>query len=78
MKVKTINISLLEQLLLKIDQKAQEEYRSRSELLKEAAIFYIQTKNNWAILQGNIVAKAKKMGVESENDVEKLIDSERQ
>jgi metal-responsive CopG/Arc/MetJ family transcriptional regulator len=78
MKVKTINISLPEQLLFKIDQKAQEEYRSRSELLKEAAVFYIQTKNNWAVLQGDIVAKGKRMGLESENDIEKLIDSERQ
>lgn len=78
MKVKTINISLPEQLLSRIDLKAKEEYRSRSELLKEAAVFYIQTKNNWAVLQNDIVVKAKIMGIKSENDVEKLFDSERQ
>lgn len=78
MKVKTINISLPEQLLSKIDRKAKEEYRNRSELLKEAAVFYIQTKNNWAVLQSDIVARAKQLGIESEDDIEKLIDSERQ
>lgn len=77
MKVKTVNISLPEQLLSEIDQKAKEEYRSRSELLKEAAVFYIRTKDNWAILQSDIVTKAKKLGISSEDDVEKMVDSER-
>ncbi len=75
MKVKTINISLPEQLLSEIDQRAKKEYRNRSELLKEAAVFYIQTKNNWAVLQGDLTDRAKKLGIESEDDVEDLIDS---
>ena len=77
MKAKTINISLPDQVLEKIDRKAQEEYRSRSELIKEAAVFYIQTKDNWSILQDDIAAKAKQIGVKSEDEVEKLVDSMR-
>ena len=77
MKVKTVNISLPEQLLSEIDQKAREEYRSRSELIKEAAVFYIRTKSNWAILQSDIVTKDRKLDISSEDDIEKMVDSER-
>lgn len=75
MKAKTINISLPEKLLGSIDRKAREEYRSRSELIKEATVFYIQTKDNRAILQNDISAKAKKMRINSEVDVEAMVDS---
>jgi len=75
MKAKTINISLPERLLSSIDRKAKEEYKSRSELIKEATVFYIQTKDNRAILQNDISAKAKKMRINSEDDVEKMVDS---
>lgn len=75
MKAKTINISLPEKLLGSIDRKAREEYRSRSELIKEATVFYIQTKDNRAILQNDISAKAKKRKINSEDDVEQMVDS---
>lgn len=78
MKVKTVNISLPEKLLSEIDRKAKEEYRNRSELLKEAAVFYIQTKDNWNILRNDIQTRALKTGVKSEDDVEQLIDSIRE
>ena len=77
MKSKIVNISLPEQVLSKIDQKAKEEFRSRSELIKEAAIFYIQTKDQWSLLQQDIALRAKKMNLISEDDVEKMIDSSR-
>lgn len=77
MKAKTVNISLPEQLLSEIDQKAREEYRSRSELIKEAAVFYIRTKDNWAIIQDDLSAKAKKLGIKTEDDIEDLVDSVR-
>ena len=75
MKAKTINISLPSQVLKEIDRKAEEEYRSRSELLKEAALFYIQTKDNWRVLQNGITDRAEKMGIRSEDDIEKMVDS---
>ena len=77
MKSKTINISLRRAVLVNIDKKAKEEYRSRSELIKEAAVFYIQTKDNWSILQNDISSKAVNMGIKSDSDVEKLVDSMR-
>lgn len=77
MNVKTINISLPEELLSDIDIKAREEYRSRSELIKEAAVFYIQTKNNWAALQADIVNRARELGINNDDDVEDLVDSMR-
>lgn len=75
MKAKIINISLPDQVLKQIDRKAEEEYRSRSELLKEAALFYIQTKDNWSVLQNDLTARASKVGLKSENDIEKMVDS---
>ena len=75
MKVKTINVSLPAKLLKVIDQKAKKEYKSRSELFKEASLMYIQTKDNWQILQLDIAQKAKKMELKKENQVEKMIDS---
>lgn len=75
MKTKTINISLPDQVLKEIDRKAKEEYRSRSELLKDASLFYIQTKDNWLVLQTDLTSRAKKLGIKTEDDVENMIDS---
>jgi len=75
MSSKTINISLPSDLLKQIDRKAQEEYRSRSELLKEATLIYIQTKDNWQVLQEDLSSKAKKMGLKNEGQIENMIDS---
>lgn len=44
----TVNISFSEKLLKEIDKVAQEESRSRSELLREAARSYIERKRRWA------------------------------
>lgn len=74
MSSKTINVSLPSDLLKQIDRKAQEEYRSRSELLKEATLIYIQTKDNWQVLQKDLSSKAKKMDLKDERDIEGLVD----
>lgn len=75
MKAKTINVSLPDELLKEIDRKASEEYRSRSELLKEATIMYIQTKDNWQLLQKDLTSRAAKLGIKNDNDIEKVIDT---
>jgi len=75
MSSKTINVSLPADLLKQIDRKAQEEYRSRSELLKEATLIYIQTKDNWQVLQEDLSSKAEKMGLKNEGQIESMIDS---
>ena len=43
----TVNISFNSDLLKQIDQVAQEESRSRSELIREAARTYIERKRRW-------------------------------
>ena len=76
-KVKTINISLSSELVKQIDRKAEEEFRSRSELIREATLNYIQTKSNWEILQSDLSQRAKKLKVKNEDQIEKLVDSMR-
>jgi metal-responsive CopG/Arc/MetJ family transcriptional regulator len=44
----TVNISFNPKLLKEIDKVAQEESRSRSELIREAARNYIERKRRWA------------------------------
>jgi CopG family transcriptional regulator/antitoxin EndoAI len=44
----TVNISFNTDLLKQIDQVAQDESRSRSELIREAARTYIERKRRWA------------------------------
>lgn len=43
----TVNISFKDSLLAEIDQTANQESRSRSELLREAVRIYIQRNNRW-------------------------------
>ena len=47
METTTVNISFKKDLLKQIDKIAQDEVRSRSELIREAARAYIQRKNRW-------------------------------
>lgn len=74
---KTFNISFPENLLTKVDKLAKTEYRSRSELLREAVVYYISTKDNWQMLQSDLAGRAKLAGIKSEDDVEAMIDENR-
>ena len=47
MKSSTVNISFNDELLSKIDEVAQQESRSRSELIREAARAYIERRSKW-------------------------------
>ncbi|GMO48201.1 MAG: hypothetical protein Pg6C_10670 [Treponemataceae bacterium] len=47
MAVSTVNISFQEDLLNQIDQIAQNEARTRSELIREAARMYLERKKKW-------------------------------
>jgi metal-responsive CopG/Arc/MetJ family transcriptional regulator len=70
----TVNISFNDDLLKQIDKVAEEESRSRSELIREAARSYIERKRKWGqIFQlGKQIARAKGL---SQEDVEKEIAS---
>lgn len=47
METTTVNISFKKDLLKQIDKIAEDEARSRSELIREAARAYIEKKNRW-------------------------------
>jgi CopG family transcriptional regulator/antitoxin EndoAI len=71
MKSSTVNISFNDGLLKQIDQVAQEESRSRSELIREAARGYIERKRRW-----RQVFKLGKMKVAKQRIVESDIETE--
>ena len=50
MAVSTVNISFQKKLLAQIDQIAEDESRTRSELIREAVRIYIDRKKEWKIL----------------------------
>lgn len=47
MATSTVNISFRKDLLKEIDRRAREEFRTRSELIREAARNYIESRKNW-------------------------------
>jgi len=62
MPVSTVNISFQDDLLKQIDQVAQNEARTRSELIREAARLYIERKQKWESIFAygeNLAAKYK-------------------
>ncbi|MGA2976855.1 MAG: ribbon-helix-helix protein, CopG family [Spirochaetia bacterium] len=68
----TVNISFTPDLLKEIDEVAEEESRSRSELIREAARSYIERKRRWAQIFriGAQAAKSKGIGLaDLENEI---------
>jgi len=76
MKTSTINVSLKDDLLTQIDRIANEEARSRSELMREAARMYIERKKRWKSIFAFGKQQAAKLGLK-ESDVAKEIDRSR-
>ena len=71
MKTTTVNLSFNKDLLKHIDQVAQIESRSRSELIREAVRMYIERKDKWK----NIFNYGEKVATE-QNLVEEDVLSE--
>jgi metal-responsive CopG/Arc/MetJ family transcriptional regulator len=69
---KTFNISLPEPLVAAIDRRAKEENRSRSEVLRAAALSYLDWWRDWRELHRYGRAQAKKLGIKPK-DIERLI-----
>jgi CopG family transcriptional regulator/antitoxin EndoAI len=63
----TVNISFNPDLLKEIDEVAQEESRSRSELIREAARTYIDRKRRWAQIFSVGAQTAKSKGLTPKN-----------
>ncbi|MBW2040067.1 MAG: ribbon-helix-helix protein, CopG family [Deltaproteobacteria bacterium] len=72
MKSSTVNISFNKELLKQIDQVAEEESRSRSELIREAARGYIERKRKWKRVFDLGRIKAETKGI-TETDIKEEI-----
>lgn len=73
MLTQTLNIALPKELVKEVDQIAKREYRNRSELIREALRVYIekQARRNSLFEYGKDIGK--KMGVKSEEDVNRIV-----
>ena len=72
MRTATVNVSFPRALLKSMDRLAQRESRSRSELLREAARFYVERKRRWEEIFAFGRQQAKRLGLKP-HDVESLI-----
>ena len=77
MAIATVNISFQEDLLDQIDKTAQNEARTRSELIREAARIYIERKKKWESIfaYGESISSKYKF---TEKDVNKEIQKYRE
>jgi len=69
MPIKTVNISFSQKSLKEIDSFAQRESLSRSDVLRIGARKYIRDYFDWQALQSIGAKQAKKLGLESEQDI---------
>lgn len=73
MQTQTLNISLPKELVKKVDERAQKEYRNRSELIREALRVYMDRVESWDnIFQAGEKAM-KEMGIKDEKHVDKIV-----
>lgn len=70
---KTITLSFPPAFLKQIERLAKKENRTKSELFREAVRRYM-AEQKWESLQREMSAKAKSLGIETEADVEKVVD----
>jgi CopG family transcriptional regulator/antitoxin EndoAI len=73
---KLISISILPELLEKLNKIAKEESRTRSELLREAVRRYIEEKE-WQDISRYARTVADKTGVRSEEEVDRVVEDYR-
>lgn len=73
MSIKTVNISFPEQSLKEIDQFAEKESLSRSDVLRIGARKYIRNLSEWQALQTIGEEKARKVGLNSEEKIIKAL-----
>lgn len=73
MNTQTLNIALPKDLVKKVDEVAKKEYRNRSELIREALRVYLIDKQDWYDLLDYGKKVGKKMGIKSEEDVNRVV-----
>lgn len=73
MQTQTLNIALPKDLVMKVDQQAKEEYRNRSELIREALRIYLNRRQDWNQIFKAGKEAAKKMGITSEEQINDIV-----
>lgn len=73
MQTQTLNIALPKELVKKVDEVAQKEYRNRSELIREALRIYIERRAAWNKIFEAGEKAAKKKGIKSEEEVDRIV-----
>lgn len=73
MQTQSFNIVLPKELVQRIDAVAKKEYRNRSELIREAARRYVTDMDEWEQVFQSVRAQGKKMGIRSEEDVNRIV-----
>jgi metal-responsive CopG/Arc/MetJ family transcriptional regulator len=71
-KTKIINMSLNEDLYKEIDNLARERQTSRSQILKESLISYLDEINRWKEIRKWGEITANRYNIKSEDDIEKI------
>ncbi len=69
---KTWTVSLPPQLEREAERTAQEERRSKSDILREALRFYLEERR-WRKLQHKTAARARELSIRTEDDVDQLV-----
>lgn len=72
MKTRTMNISLPDRFVKALDRRAEAEARSRSEVIRAAALSYLQWWGEWRELQAYGRKQAKRLGIRPQR-LERLI-----
>lgn len=73
MQTQTFNIALPNNLVARMDLVARDEYRNRSELIREAVRVYLDRTDRWERIFKTGRQVAKKMGIRNEEDVNRIV-----
>ena len=73
MQTRTLNIALPKELVKKVDEVAKKEYKNRSELIREALRIYLKDIEGWQQIFKAGEKTARKIGIKSEKDVDKIV-----
>lgn len=73
MNTQTFNIALPRELLKKVDEQAKEEYKNRSEFIREALRIYLNRRAEWNQIFTSFGKAAKKAGITTEQQVNELV-----
>jgi CopG family transcriptional regulator/antitoxin EndoAI len=70
------SFSLPFEMVRELERIAQQEHRTKSELIREALRRYVEA-HHWKHLQREMAARAQHLGITTEEEIERLIDEVR-